>query len=127
MRGSKFGIVFAVSFCLFGLPASAICLSYYDNACPFDIGDEDSVTSYLANLHSSVFDDRFDSIDDEGEPAEEKKACILSCHQNFASSEQACLSIPDTPTQSGGLRTSCLNAAVDTFNECIRDECGIFY
>lgn len=111
---------------LLGLPAAATCLTYYGE-CPFDVGDPNSAADYLQNFHSTLFESQFDTIDPEEDPVQIKRQCILNCHSEFASSEQACMDIPDTPTQSGHLRTSCLNAAVDSFNQCIRDECGINY
>ena len=111
---------------MLGLPAAATCLSY-SGECPFDIGDPDSAADFLDNFRSTVFEGVYATIDPDEDPVEQKRICILSCHSDFSSSEQACMAIPDTPTQSGNLRTSCLDQAVNTFNDCIRDECGITY
>ena len=123
----KFREILCVSVAaLFGFPASATCLSYYGD-CPFDVGDPDSAADFLENFPSSIYNGRYASIDPNEDPTDAKRLCILTCHRDFKSSEQACLALPDTQTESGNLRTVCLDQALHTFNECIHTRCGINY
>lgn len=124
MRSLVRTLVLSVSF--FGIGgvtayAQSGCYSHTATSCPYNLSDDFSVRSYFSRQLG--YSEQAASLQETDPP---KLACVMDCLSDFRSSETACLALTGTQTMTAeGIQRICLNAAEETFNRCIRQDCGI--